>query len=59
MADEPLTVGKLKEELEKFPDDVVIFSDGCDCIELAYHVKDLRKSDYYEQGIGIMRAGHG
>ncbi len=39
MSDEYLTVGKLKEILADVDDDLVVLSEGCDCIEEAVTAK--------------------
>ncbi len=50
MGDEPLTVGELIELLQDVEDkDLPIYSDGCDCVELAYFI------DLYEDGIIVHR----
>lgn len=50
MGDEPLTVGELIELLQDVEDkDLPIYSDGCDCVELAFFI------DLYEDGIIVHR----
>lgn len=39
MSGNPLTVGELKRQLQDVPDDYVVHSDGCDCIEEAGSVE--------------------
>lgn len=45
----PLTVAMLREALKDIPDDMVVFSEGCDCIDHAYEV------DLYADGVAIKR----
>jgi len=36
--DASMTVGDLKRLLSEIPDDVIIYSEGCDCTEEAYGI---------------------
>ena len=54
MADEPLTVGQLIDLLGEVKDKgVPIYSEGCDCIELAYTI-DEYGGTYGEDNAGIL-----
>lgn len=43
-----LTVGKLKELLEKVPDEVFVMSKGCDCSGLAGGISEVYNDSLFE-----------
>lgn len=53
----PITVGRLKEMLQDVPDDLIVYSEGCDCTEEAYGI-DIWESSYSGVVCEIIRKNH-